>query len=593
MASPRSPRTNPPQPPQHLHAPPLFKYAPLKSDRDIRLIHVPPAYKHDVGIIGAPGLSMRHINLTDSPSYTALSYKWGLPGETEIIIINHRSLSVQANLRPMIQALCSQTQSRSFWIDAICINQQDNDERGHQVMLMGEIYSNANEVVAYVSGKDHNKHDGSLHHTVAEIHQLARAKSKRQQFNDYTDYTGYTGYTDYDEYLRKTEHNKFLNNDYFNRRWIIQEIGLARSVIIHCDGYELPMGMLEQYFNQPSTSKGKTSALRLCQLRQKISSSMAPLETLLYDNAHAMCSNPRDRIYALLSLTNHAKDHLAVDYNIELYELLISVLQVCLVYEDMSPSHPLSFACFLRRQLSISSTSLKLGIQRRITFQDRPTSSHLSLTLCVRSVLKTLRIDPLVEDDIHRIRSKLPSIFHYRPIKLDSTSDYGDAELVVRETPIDEADDDHSEKIGSNTQWIFSFTPSNAGLGSPPHAQKTLAGMSTAAIQLNDEVWQFPRTPVAIIARKTKGGYDLVARALVMNIDQAFLVKIDKPTGNRRHRSPTSPTSERITGPQLERILDWPKDVGNEDGRNDTKMIAVTAAELLRLMLWVDYDNDW
>jgi len=37
-----------------------------------------------------------------------------------------------------------------IWIDALCINQQDNKEKEHQVLLMGEIYSNASETIVWL-----------------------------------------------------------------------------------------------------------------------------------------------------------------------------------------------------------------------------------------------------------------------------------------------------------------------------------------------------------------------------------------------------------------------------------------------------------
>jgi hypothetical protein len=38
----------------------------------------------------------------------------------------------------------------TFWIDALCINQKSNKERGHQVQLMGDIYSRASKVVVWL-----------------------------------------------------------------------------------------------------------------------------------------------------------------------------------------------------------------------------------------------------------------------------------------------------------------------------------------------------------------------------------------------------------------------------------------------------------
>jgi hypothetical protein len=43
---------------------------------------------------------------------------------------------------------------RVLWIDALCINQEDPEERGHQVTIMGEIYSNGQQNLVYLGEGD-------------------------------------------------------------------------------------------------------------------------------------------------------------------------------------------------------------------------------------------------------------------------------------------------------------------------------------------------------------------------------------------------------------------------------------------------------
>lgn len=47
-----------------------------------------------------------------------------------------------SNLYPALQHLRSQNEDRILWIDAMCIDQADDSERGHQVVQMGQIYAN-------------------------------------------------------------------------------------------------------------------------------------------------------------------------------------------------------------------------------------------------------------------------------------------------------------------------------------------------------------------------------------------------------------------------------------------------------------------
>jgi len=85
--------------------------------------------------------------LLDNPFYDlepfiALSYFWGDPTPTRVIVINGSQFGVTENLYNYLR--CGQTRlnedSRSLWIDAICIDQNNIQEREQQVGLMAEVY---------------------------------------------------------------------------------------------------------------------------------------------------------------------------------------------------------------------------------------------------------------------------------------------------------------------------------------------------------------------------------------------------------------------------------------------------------------------
>ncbi|PMD19576.1 hypothetical protein NA56DRAFT_575268 [Hyaloscypha hepaticicola] len=77
------------------------------------------------------------VSLPDRPSFAALSYVWGDPLITENIELDRVTMPVT-------------TKPLRLWADAICINQQDFDERNAQVRLMGSIYSDANIVLSWL-----------------------------------------------------------------------------------------------------------------------------------------------------------------------------------------------------------------------------------------------------------------------------------------------------------------------------------------------------------------------------------------------------------------------------------------------------------
>ncbi|KAK4222942.1 heterokaryon incompatibility protein-domain-containing protein [Podospora fimiseda] len=84
-------------------------------------------------------------------SYEALSSAWGPEGHAEFIHIgDNMHLSVRENLVGALRHLRRTDQERTMWIDAICINQRDLAERNKQVARMGQIYTQAIQVVIWI-----------------------------------------------------------------------------------------------------------------------------------------------------------------------------------------------------------------------------------------------------------------------------------------------------------------------------------------------------------------------------------------------------------------------------------------------------------
>ncbi|RYP69565.1 hypothetical protein DL771_006080 [Monosporascus sp. 5C6A] len=73
--------------------------------------------------------------------YEALSYVWGDPNNLRSISINEYDLLITANLHAALLHLRAPFLERMFWVDAICINQTDEAEKGEQIRHMAEIYS--------------------------------------------------------------------------------------------------------------------------------------------------------------------------------------------------------------------------------------------------------------------------------------------------------------------------------------------------------------------------------------------------------------------------------------------------------------------
>src|SRR5947209_1153949 len=73
--------------------------------------------------------------------YEALSYTCGGTEMSASVQIDGRTLAITENLYLALQYLRSEETDRILWVDAICIDQANHQERGHQVQQMGNIYS--------------------------------------------------------------------------------------------------------------------------------------------------------------------------------------------------------------------------------------------------------------------------------------------------------------------------------------------------------------------------------------------------------------------------------------------------------------------
>ncbi|KAK0647021.1 heterokaryon incompatibility protein-domain-containing protein [Cercophora newfieldiana] len=101
--------------------------------------------------------SLANHFLEDLPPYSALSYTWGSAKATDQITFNGIPWSVTINLTHALRFLRHATQDVRLWVDAICINQHDLEERGSQVRLMRDIYSGCDRVIIYLGDGIHHR----------------------------------------------------------------------------------------------------------------------------------------------------------------------------------------------------------------------------------------------------------------------------------------------------------------------------------------------------------------------------------------------------------------------------------------------------
>ena len=124
---------------------PSFKYESLATPSTLRLVLIPAADNSS----GNEKLQfiLAHKELSEvRKGYCALSYVWGDPKKVHTIGLDGQDFQVTDNLMFFLRR--KRTVDLAFWIDAICINQDDKAEKSEQIGRMAEIYKNAFAVYA-------------------------------------------------------------------------------------------------------------------------------------------------------------------------------------------------------------------------------------------------------------------------------------------------------------------------------------------------------------------------------------------------------------------------------------------------------------
>jgi Heterokaryon incompatibility protein (HET) len=85
-----------------------------------------------------------------SHPYEALSYCWGSDDKPKSIVIDDHVLPVTESLYTVLKRLRDCKIPRAIWIDAICIDQEDENEKEHQIRFMAAIYAKASRVIVWL-----------------------------------------------------------------------------------------------------------------------------------------------------------------------------------------------------------------------------------------------------------------------------------------------------------------------------------------------------------------------------------------------------------------------------------------------------------
>jgi hypothetical protein len=122
-----------------------FRYQPLEQSDEIRVLDLMPGVGNS-----EVECKIRHAQLSDNPDYEAVSYCWGDANDICHIHSDDCEIQVTRNLYNFLLCYRYTDRTRTVSADAICIDQTNLAERSSQVRLMGEIYSKAKVVLAWL-----------------------------------------------------------------------------------------------------------------------------------------------------------------------------------------------------------------------------------------------------------------------------------------------------------------------------------------------------------------------------------------------------------------------------------------------------------
>jgi Heterokaryon incompatibility protein (HET) len=266
--------------------------------------------------------------------YSALSYPWGvdLPEDKRIMVAvgdkddEYKAFNIKSNLQSALSLLRSHIkhskEARYLWVDALCINQNNLTEKSIQIPLMAEIYNHAENVCVWLGSKT-EKSDEAIDFT-----------NLVPEFDDFDELLGSPKFSGQWEAF-----SELLKLRWFGRRWIVQEIALARAATLYCGNKEV---LWEDFADVVSLFSSRNENLRktfkasvdhhnhpdLLGYIEKLGASwlatkidslfrkaedgtimehMFSLEALMSSLTLFEAGNPRDTLYAILWLANDVR----------------------------------------------------------------------------------------------------------------------------------------------------------------------------------------------------------------------------------------------------------------------------------------------
>lgn len=273
-----------------------------------------------------------------SQSYEAVSYFWGSPLRTKPILVDGKALQITSNLESALRHFRDEEngKSRRLWVDAICINQADRQERGQQVRQMFHIYNRASRVNVWLgdgtAGSD--KAMIFMNNTLAPcfvsvgfscMNEDANLKSK---FWEEWDAGKDVKCLKAIDHLITPKHAKTWSEiadlfcrPWWSRAWCVQELLSAQKVTVLCGMLSVPWPLLDVTI-QMMLRNTEIENLYVKKKQAVFHDAVEDAHAFAYERSHRLldgvqhsdfamllqitryrdCQDPRDKVFSVLSL---------------------------------------------------------------------------------------------------------------------------------------------------------------------------------------------------------------------------------------------------------------------------------------------------
>jgi hypothetical protein len=254
-------------------------------------------------------------NLDSHRQYCALSYVWGDPNIRAPIMCNETEFLAALNLVSAMKRVRTAETPVTFWIDAICINQDDKIERAAQVQIMQHIYRSAELVIVYLGEEIPGHYEAmTLFSKIWAIGKQVPTSSDNPRVIGFENLEEYGLPPRYD--VSWYQLRDFFKRAWFSRVWVIQEVAMAKDdPLVICGAFEIPFSdivlvtsVLEETHLRHLVAAGDGDCLALNPSRMdwlkphENSGWHLSISEMLSMTGRFNSTDPRDHVFALLGL---------------------------------------------------------------------------------------------------------------------------------------------------------------------------------------------------------------------------------------------------------------------------------------------------